>query len=138
MYFYDPISCDKIDINYVDKKVYITGMIDSIKKYSDIIIINIRDKNGIIQAVINPKIINKELYKGASSLEEKKFITICGIIEYRDLNKINPKMKTGRLELIADDFFLIIPKNDSQFDLFESGVIFTEEINSNAVISKYL
>ena len=138
MYFYDPVSCNQIDINYVDKKVYVTGMIVSLKKCFDIIVIVIRDKSGTIQASINPKIINKELYVSASSLEEKKYITVCGIIEYRDLNKVNPKIKTGRLELIADDFFLINPQSEPQFDLFESSMIFTEEINSNSVINKYL
>ena len=138
MYFYDPVSCNQIDINYVDKKVYVTGMIVSIKKCFDIILIGIQDKSGTIQASINPKIINNELYVSASSLEEKKYITICGIIEYRDLNNVNLKMKTGRLELIADDFFLINPQSEPQFDLFESSMIFTEEINSNSVINKYL
>jgi len=138
MYFYDPVSCNQIDINYVDKKVYVTGMIVSIKKCFDIILIGIQDKSGTIQASINPKIINNELYVSASSLEEKKYITVCGIIEYRDLNKVNLKMKTGRLELIADDFFLINPQSEPQFDLFESSMIFTEEINSNSVINKYL
>ncbi len=109
MYYYDPVSCDRIDINYVDKKVYITGMIDSIRRQYENIIINIRDRNGTIQAVINPKIIESGLYEKAFSLEEKKLITICGSIEYRDVRKINPEMKTGRLELIADDYFLINP-----------------------------
>jgi aspartyl-tRNA synthetase len=138
MYFYDPVSCDKIDINYVDKKVYITGFIDSIKKCSDIITLNIRDKNGAIQTVINPKMISRELYENALSLEEKKFITVCGIIEYRDLNRINTKMKTGRLELIADDFFLTEPEDLHDFDPAGCGLMYAEEFCSNVAVSKYL
>jgi len=86
---------------YLEKKVKVCGWVHSIRSHGKIIFIDLRDGQGFLQIVFTPK--NEDVYKIAQKLDQEWVIKVQGKVQKRPKQMINPKMKTGEVELQVDD-----------------------------------
>ena len=91
--------------NCINKKVKISGWIDSIRSHGKIIFIDLRDKSGILQLVCIPQ--NKEVYECAKKLHPEWVITAIGTVSKRPPKMINPKIKTGKVEIPVEEIEIL-------------------------------
>ena len=85
---------------YVGKRVKICGWVHSRRDHGKIIFIDLRDRSGLVQVVFVPK--NKNLYKLADTLRPEWVIGIEGTVNKRPKGMINPKLETGKVEVLAE------------------------------------
>ena len=94
----------------VGENVEIYGWVSKARKLGGLIFIDIRNRLGIIQAVVRPENKNYEL---ANNLKSEYVIKVTGKIVERE-NK-NSKIPTGEIEVNVDDLELINKSKDIPF-----------------------
>lgn len=95
----------------VGKEVILTGWVDTRRDLGGIIFVDLRDRTGIVQVVFDEK-MGEELMEKADSLRSEYCIGIRGIVEKRPPDTVNPKIKTGEVEVRAKELrYLASPKH---------------------------
>ena len=88
-------------INYLNKEAKVCGWVNSIRAHGNILFVDLRDRSGIIQLVFSSK--NETIYKLAEKVRPEWVIEVTGKISERPVKMINPKIKTGKIELLAEN-----------------------------------
>ncbi|AHK22556.1 Aspartate--tRNA ligase [Candidatus Hepatoplasma crinochetorum Av] len=87
----------------INKKIKLTGWIDKIRKLGDLIFFDLRNSGKIIQVVVTNK--TEDIYKIAKNLTKEDVILVEGVLNKR--KNINKNLKTGTIEIIADNLNII-------------------------------
>ena len=85
-------------LKHLGEKVKVCGWVQTIRSHGKILFIDLRDRSGILQIVFTPE--NKELYKKAKDLRPEWVVGIDGEIKERPRAMVNPKIATGKIELL--------------------------------------
>lgn len=108
---------NNIDISSknINEIVELYGWVLKKRNLGGLIFIDLRDRSGIIQLVINPDNSNYEL---ASSLKNESVIKVVGKVSKRE--KVNNNLKTGEIEIIVDNLDLINSSIDLPFEISDN------------------
>lgn len=93
-----------------DKKVVVMGWVHRRRDMGNLIFIDLRDVSGIIQIVFNPE-NGTQLHVKAHKLRNEFVIAVKGKVARRPSDMINPDLKTGEIEISANELKIF---NDSQ------------------------
>jgi len=96
------------------KTTKIAGWVNARRDHGKIIFIDLRDKDGLIQVVIIPS--EKEAYEVGSKLRPEFVVEIEGEVNERPTNMVNPKLKSGKVEILAKKIVIL---NESETPPFE-------------------
>lgn len=91
--------CGELNKEHINQTVEIFGWTNRRRDHGGVIFLDIRDKRGIVQVVINPDNKNFAL---AETIRNEFVLKISGNVIARDDNLINPKLATGEIEIVAD------------------------------------
>ncbi len=75
------------------------------RDHGGVIFLDMRDKTGLVQVVVNPDV--KKIFNLAESIRNEFVLKITGNIVLRDKDLINTKLKTGEIEIIATDIIIL-------------------------------
>ena len=89
--------CGNITKEHLGKDVSICGWVHRRRDHGGVIFLDIRDLEGICQAVIDPS--NEEAFSLADKCRSEFVIKIKGSVRERPEGTINSKMKTGEIEI---------------------------------------
>ena len=92
-------KCDELRLEDVGKKVKISGFLETIRDLGGLVFLDIRDMYGVTQAVTSGK---TEEVDFASHIPVESVLTIEGTVRKRDEETINPKLKTGLVEVFIE------------------------------------
>lgn len=90
--------CGDLASDLVGQKVVIMGWVDSRRDHGGLIFVDVRDRSGLIQVVLNPTSAGMHL---AKELRTEFVIAVEGVLKLRPAGMINDKIKTGAVELEA-------------------------------------
>ncbi len=108
-------SCSVLTKTDVGKKVILSGWVQTRRDHGGVIFVDLRDRRGITQVVFNPA-INKDVHQKADALRSEYVIAVEGIVHARPQGMTNPKIKTGEIEVVANDIEIF---NSSKVPPFE-------------------
>jgi len=111
---------------YLGKKVKVSGWVHSIRFHGKIIFADLRDEQGLLQMVFTPK--NKQVYEMAKELKPEWVISVNGKIQKRPKEMVNPKIKTGEIELLADEIEILSRAKTIPFPVDTDGYEIDEKI----------
>lgn len=94
--------CGLISEKELGEEVVVKGWIQKRRDLGGLIFIDLRDREGIVQVVFNPEVSNEAL-EIADSCRSEYVIGVKGKVVKRGDSAVNPKMKTGTIEIIAED-----------------------------------
>ena len=89
-------TCNEISLEDVGKKVKIAGFVETIRDLGGLVFLDIRDMYGITQVVTSGKTADVDF---ASHIPIESSVCVEGIVKKRDEETINPKLKTGLVEI---------------------------------------
>jgi aspartyl-tRNA synthetase len=78
--------------------------------------IDLRDREGIVQVVFDEE-KNPEAHRRVKELRGEFVIVVVGKVVMRDKDKINPNIKTGRLEVIARELYVLNEAKTPPFEM---------------------
>ena len=91
---YRDMTLENLDESYIGKELKVAGWVENIRDHGGVSFIDLRDMYGILQVVIR----DTELLKG---IKKEESISVEGLMEQRDEETYNPKIKSGTIELEA-------------------------------------
>jgi len=94
-------SCGELTRADIGKKVVLFGWVQNRRDHGGAVFIDLRDREGLTQIVFEPD-ISPEAHELAGSLRLEYVLGVSGTVVSRGAN-VNPKMKTGEIEVKATD-----------------------------------
>jgi len=95
-------SCDELTVADEGNEVSLSGWVDRRRDHGQLVFIDLRDRAGITQVVFNPEHDSKS-HSMAKDLRSEFVIGVRGRVRRRDDEMINPNLKTGEIEVAADE-----------------------------------
>jgi len=92
----------------------IMGWVNKRRDHGSLLFIDLRDRSGVTQVVVNAD-RNAAIHEKAETLRNEYVIAAIGSVKLRDANTVNPNMPTGEVELVADDIRIL---NESKLPPF--------------------
>ncbi len=99
-------SCGELNRGSAGTRVSLAGWVNRRRDHGGLIFIDLRDGEGIVQVVFNPK-KSKPCHKIASQMRNEYVIRAGGEVAPRPPGTENPKMPTGEIEVIADSVSIL-------------------------------
>ena len=93
-------NCNEITLEDVGKQVKISGWVQTIRDLGGLVFLDIRDMYGITQVVTSGKAEDVDF---ASHIPIESTVTVFGTVKKRDEETVNPKLKTGLVEIRIED-----------------------------------
>jgi aspartyl-tRNA synthetase len=93
--------CGQVDISDIGKTVVLQGWAQTNRDHGGLIFIDLRDREGVVQVVIDPQ-KNPEAFKVAESVRSEFVLEVAGEVAARPAGTENPSMSTGRIEVHVD------------------------------------
>ncbi len=93
-------GCGEIRETDIGSSLTIAGWVNSRRDHGGLVFIDLRDRTGIVQAVLNPE-INTEIHKLAHRIRDEFVLQIRGEIRKRPEGTENLSIATGQIEILA-------------------------------------
>ena len=101
---YKKHTCNEISLEDVGKKVRIAGWVETIRDLGGLVFLDIRDMYGITQVVTSGEAKEVDF---ASHIPIESTVTVYGTVKKRDEETINPKLKTGLVEIKIEEIKIL-------------------------------
>ncbi|HEY0232797.1 MAG TPA: OB-fold nucleic acid binding domain-containing protein, partial [Dokdonella sp.] len=108
--------CGLVDETLLDKAIVLCGWVDTRRDHGGVIFIDLRDHEGLVQIVVDPD--NAAAFKTASEVGYEYCLRISGSVRRRV--SVNDRVKSGRVEVLADRIEVLNAARDLPFVLHET------------------
>lgn len=116
------VNCGELREVDVGRKVILNGWVANIRDIGKIIFIDLRDRYGITQLVIQSD--NEKLMEQIRTVKSEFVIWASGTVRRRE--NPNPKISTGFIEILVEDFGAINRSELPPFEISDSATISEE------------
>ncbi|HIC83474.1 MAG TPA: aspartate--tRNA ligase [Candidatus Marinimicrobia bacterium] len=115
-------NCGELNKTHINSSVRLCGWVNSLRIHGKIIFIDIRDRYGKTQIILD----KKDLINKGNSLSNEDVISICGKVNARTKDFINKNISTGEIEVVADELHILSISNPLPVPIHDRGAS-TEE-----------
>jgi aspartyl-tRNA synthetase len=89
------------------QQVVLKGWVQRARNLGGLIFVWLRDRTGMVQAVFDGNTLPTELFALAESLHGEYVLEVRGAVRLRAPEAVNPKLKTGEVEVVADGLAIL-------------------------------
>jgi aspartyl-tRNA synthetase len=115
------LMCGEVRPEHVGQRLTLAGWADSRRDHGGLVFIDLRDKTGICQLVVNPERA-PEASKTAHDVRNEFVLRAEGEVVARAPDAVNPNIPTGEVELQVDTLEILSRSTPLPFQLEEEGV----------------
>ena len=94
--------CGVLGKDMAGQHVVLCGWVAKRRDHGGLIFIDLRDRSGIVQIVVDPDTAGSS-FKTAEDIRNEYVIKVSGNVRLRDEATINPNIATGMVEVVAED-----------------------------------
>ena len=116
--------CGDVTASLLGTKHTLCGWVNSDRNHGGVLFIDLRDRSGICQVVVEP---SKPFFNEASAVRNEYVLQVTGTVQRRIEGAVNKNMKTGEIEVVADEFKVLNTSIPLPFDVDKSRAV-AEEI----------
>jgi len=109
--------CGALRLSEAGRKAILMGWVNRRRDLGSIIFIDLRDRTGVTQVVVNRE-LNPAAHDKAESLRNEYVIAVTGTVKQRDRDTVNKNIPTGEVELVVEELRLL---NESKQPPFLPG-----------------
>ncbi len=99
-------QCGELSDGQVGETVTLSGWVHARRDHGGLIFIDLWDKNGLTQVVLNPQ-IDQLAHQEAQALRNNFVISVRGKVRARPEDMVNPKLATGKIEVYVDEMEIL-------------------------------
>ena len=107
--------CGELNKTNLNEEVILCGWVNRRRDHGGVIFLDLRDKKGLAQIVINPE--TADTFKLAETIRNEFVIKVTGKVLARDSEMINKKIPTGEIEVLADKIEILNASKPIPFQL---------------------
>lgn len=119
--------CGLVTEKFLNEKVTLKGWVHNRRDLGGLIFVDLRDREGIVQIVFNPD-FSEEALQVAETVRSEYVVEVQGVVTKRDAETINPKIKTGQVEVQVSNIEIINKSETPPFSINEENVNVDENI----------
>ncbi len=98
----------------VGEQVTVAGWVNRRRDHGGLVFIDLRDRSGLLQLVFDPE-KHADAHVGAHDLRGEFVISASGTVVARGEDQVNPKLPTGRVEVMVESLDLVTPAKTPPF-----------------------
>jgi len=98
----------------------VAGWVHRRRDHGGLICIDLRDRSGIVQLVFHPETA-PEAHANAHGLRSENVLSAAGTVTRRELENVNPNLKTGEIELAVSELEVLGDAETPPFPLDDGG-----------------
>ena len=117
--------CGQVSEEDIGKELTLCGWVHRIRNHGGVIFIDLRDREGIVQVVVEER-TSPKAYEIADSLSSEYVIAVRGSVRRRPAGTENPKLKTGYYELLAQEIEVLNTSEPLPFPVDEETPVSEE------------
>lgn len=111
--------CGDLNTSHLDQEVVLCGWVHRRRDHGGVIFLDLRDRNGIAQVVVNPD--TQAAFASADRSRNEYVLKVTGKVNHRPEGTVNPNMPTGEIELVASAVEVLNTSETPPFMLDEHG-----------------
>ena len=100
---------------HVGTHITLKGWVSRRRDLGGLIFIDLRDREGIMQLVINPETVSSEVMATAESIRSEYVLEVTGLVEARE--QANPNLPTGEVELKVEAITVLNTAKTTPFEI---------------------
>lgn len=112
--------CGLISEQYLDQTVTVKGWVHRRRDHGGVIFIDLRDREGIVQVVIDPD--TPEAFAAADSARNEYVLSITGRVRNRPEGTTNDKMISGKIEILAKEIEVLNAAATPPFQIDDENI----------------
>ncbi len=106
--------CGALRASDAGKKAVLMGWVNKRRDLGSLIFVDLRDRSGVMQVVINAE-RDAAIHEKTEALRNEYVIAVTGTVKLRDASTVNPSLGTGDVELVAEELRIL---NESKLPPF--------------------
>ncbi len=118
--------CGNITEKNIGETVTVMGWVQRKRNLGQLVFIALRDNTGVVQAAFDEASTDKELFAKAESVKSEYVLAIKGKVCERTEGNINENMKTGHIEIIAEELRILSESEVTPFQIDDSVTVSDE------------
>ncbi|WHS39053.1 aspartate--tRNA ligase [Staphylococcus aureus] len=119
--------CGLVTEAFLGQEITLKGWVNNRRDLGGLIFVDLRDREGIVQVVFNPA-FSEEALKIAETVRSEYVVEVQGTVTKRDPEAVNPKIKTGQVEVQVTNIKVINKSETPPFSINEENVNVDENI----------
>src|SRR5437868_592671 len=116
------MMCGEVRAEHIGKQLILQGWVHTVRDHGGLIFVDLRDRAGIVQVVVNPA-TNAAAFEVASGLHDEYVIEVAGSVERRPQGSENSRIATGEVEVHATSVVVLNPCLPLPFPVAEEAQV---------------
>jgi aspartyl-tRNA synthetase len=112
-------DCGELRADHTGQQVRLNGWVNSYRNLGGLFFIDLRDRYGITQVVLNPDQVSPEVLAEANRARHEWVVAVEGVVQPRPEGTVNTKMSTGEIEVVVSGFWTLNPSKTPPFEVTE-------------------
>ena len=113
-------TCGELTLEADGAEVVLLGWVHRLRDLGSLVFFDIRDRHGVTQVVARD---NPELVDAVQRLRPEYVVAVLGRVERRSPESVNPKLKTGEIEIALGEVRLLNDAKTPPFPIADEGPV---------------
>ncbi|MDA8124511.1 MAG: aspartate--tRNA ligase [Deltaproteobacteria bacterium] len=118
--------CGDLNGSHAGQEVILMGWAHRRRDHGGVIFIDLRDREGLTQVVFNPE-VNLACHEEAGRIRSEFVLAVKGLVRKRPAGMENPELKTGEIEVLANELEILNEAKTPPFVL-DGGAEISENV----------
>lgn len=115
--------CTEVNESLIDQNVIVMGWVQRRRDLGGVIFIDLRDRSGLLQVVVDLATINEADFNKAGQIRTEFVIALKGLVERRSEDTINLNLKSGTIEVRATELRILSEAETTPFMIEENSPV---------------
>jgi aspartyl-tRNA synthetase len=113
-------TCGELSLHHVGQEVVLLGWVHRVRDLGSLMFLDVRDRYGITQIVVRD---NEAVLQATKRLRPEFVVAVLGQVHKRSPESVNPKVKTGEIEVEAHEIRLLNDAKTPPFSIADDTVV---------------
>lgn len=113
--------CGEVKESQVGNVMTVMGWAAKRRDLGGLIFVDLRDRTGIVQVVFDASVASRDSFEKAESIRSEYVLAITGKLRLRSAESVNPKLPTGKVELVADELKILSDADTPPFAIEDNS-----------------
>ncbi len=123
--------CGLVSAAQLDQTVTLCGWVNTRRDHGGVIFIDLRDREGLVQIVCNPT--RPQVFAVAEKIRNEFVLKVTGKVIRREPGLVNPKLKSGEIEVLCHELEILNPAVTPPFQLDEDNLSETTRLTNRVI-----
>jgi aspartyl-tRNA synthetase len=112
-------TCGELRTSQNGVAVRLNGWVNGYRNLGGLLFIDLRDRYGITQVVVNPESLDPEMLRDAERSRAEFVVAVRGSVQLRPEGTANPKMETGEIEVSVGEYHILSESKTPPFEIVD-------------------